>query len=250
MEKTKRKKSDLAAVIIMIVLAVILIPVLAVNLTLIIKGSIDPDNPPSVFGVAPLAVTSGSMEGDEPDSFGEGSLIFVRLLSEEEKQTLEEGDIVTFRASGSYVTHRIVSRNFDGETLTSVVTRGDANDATDGAIPLENIVGICTASAAGLGGFTMFLQTPGGILVFVGVPVLLFIIYDVTRIMLHNRRIKAESASKTAEESAASLAEKDEEIRRLRSLLENKEPEQPETDDSAPDDSGSASPGSHDDDDT
>ena len=36
MEKTKRKKSDLAAVIIMIVLAVILIPVLAVNLTLII----------------------------------------------------------------------------------------------------------------------------------------------------------------------------------------------------------------------
>ena len=247
MEKTKRKKSDLAAVIIMIVLAVILIPVLAVNLTLIIKGSIDPDNPPSVFGVAPLAVTSGSMEGDEPDSFGEGSLIFVRLLSDEEKQALEEGDIVTFRASGSYVTHRIVSRNFDGETLTSVVTRGDA---TDGAIPLENIVGICTASAAGLGGFTMFLQTPGGILVFVGVPVLLFIIYDVTRIMLHNRRVKAENASAAEDESAAALAEKDEEIRRLRSLLENKEPEQTETDDSAPDDSGSASPGSHDDDDT
>ena len=242
MEKTKRKKSDLAAVIIMIVLAVILISVLAVNLTLIIKGSIDPDNPPSVFGVAPLAVTSGSMEGDEPDSFGEGSLIFVRLLSEEEKQTLEEGDIVTFRASGSYVTHRIVSRNFDGETLTSVVTRGDANDATDGAIPLENIVGICTASAAGLGGFTMFLQTPGGILVFVGVPVLLFIIYDVTRIMLHNRRVKAENASAAEDESAAALAEKDEEIRRLRSLLENKEPEQ-----SAPDYSGSAPPGPRDD---
>lgn len=242
MEKTKRKKSDLAAVIIMIVLAVILIPVLAVNLTLIIKGSIDPDNPPSVFGVAPLAVTSGSMAGDEPDSFGEGSLIFVRMLSEEEKQTFEEGDIVTFRASGSYVTHRIVSRNFDGETLTSVVTRGDANDATDGAIPLENIVGICTASAAGLGGFTMFLQTPGGILVFVGVPVLLFIIYDVTRIMLHNRRVKAENASAAEDESAAALAEKDEEIRRLRSLLENKEPEQ-----SAPDYSGSAPPGPRDD---
>lgn len=242
MEKTKRKKSDLAAVIIMIVLAVILIPVLAVNLTLIIKGSIDPDNPPSVFGVAPLAVTSGSMEGDEPDSFGEGSLIFVRLLSDEEKQTLEEGDIVTFRASGSYVTHRIVSLNFDGEALTSVVTRGDANDATDGAIPLENIVGICTASAAGLGGFTMFLQTPGGILVFVGVPVLLFIIYDVTRIILHNRRVKAENASASADESAAALAEKDEEIRRLRSLLENKEPEQ-----SAPDYSGSAPPGPRDD---
>ena len=244
MEKTKRKKSDLAAVIIMIVLAVILIPVLAVNLTLIIKGSIDPDNPPSVFGFAPLAVTSGSMAGDEPDSFGEGSLIFVRLLSDEEKQTLEEGDIVTFRASGSYVTHRIVSRNFDGEALTSVVTRGDANDATDGAIPLENIVGICTASAAGLGGFTMFLQTPGGILVFVGVPVLLFIIYDVTRIILHNRRVKAENASASADESAAALAEKDEEIRRLRSLLGDKE-SAPQ--DSAPDYSGSAPPGPRDD---
>ena len=54
--KKQRKKSDLAVLIIMAVLAVLLLPVLAVNLTLIIKGSLDPEVPPSVFGVAPFSM--------------------------------------------------------------------------------------------------------------------------------------------------------------------------------------------------
>ena len=110
-EKKKRTKGDIASLVILIVLAVILVPIFAINLTLIIKGSIDPDVPPDVFGVAPMAVTTGSMDGDEADSFAEGALIFVRILDEEEKQALQEGDIVTFRTNGAYVTHRIVTVN-------------------------------------------------------------------------------------------------------------------------------------------
>ena len=82
-EKKKRTKGDIASLVILIVLAVILVPIFAINLTLIIKGSIDPDVPPDVFGVAPMAVTTGSMDGDEADSFAEGALIFVRILDEE-----------------------------------------------------------------------------------------------------------------------------------------------------------------------
>ena len=218
-EKKKRTKGDIASLVILIVLAVILVPIFAINLTLIIKGSIDPDVPPDVFGVAPMAVTTGSMDGDEADSFAEGALIFVRILDEEEKQALQEGDIVTFRTNGAYVTHRIVTVNTVDGAVVSVTTKGDANSANDGAILLENVVGLCTGSVAGMGSFAMFLQTPVGIVVVIGIPVLLYIAYDVTRITLNNRRKKPAKTAKLAEKES----EKDEEIRRLRELLAEKD---------------------------
>lgn len=219
------KRRDKIGLAVMIVLSVILIPILIVNLTLIIKGNVNPDVPPDVFGIAPLAVTSGSMEGENPDSFSTGALIFVDILSEEEKAELSVGDIVTFRSGESYVTHRIVTLNFgSGGELVSVVTRGDANNTNDGAIPLSNIVGKCVGSVGGLGSFSMFLQTPGGILVFVGIPVLAFIGYDILRITLYNRRVRAEAAaeSKSAqlEDKERELREKEEELARLRALVQ------------------------------
>ena len=220
----RRRKSDLVALIIMIVLSVILIPVLAINLTLIIKSSVRQDVPPDVFGVAPLAVTSGSMDGGREDGFEKGALIFVRLLDDEDKQSLKEGEIVTFRASDNvYVTHRIVGINRDDAgQIVSVVTKGDANASSDGAILLSDVVGICTGSAAGLGDFSIFLQTPVGILVFIGIPVLLFIVYDVIRITLYNRRVRAEAESADSE---AVLDAKQTELEQARSELRAREEE-------------------------
>ena len=87
---------------------------------------------------------------------------------------------------------------------------------SDGAIPLENVIGLCTGSIAGAGSFAMFMQTPLGIVIVVGIPILLYIVYDVTRITIYNRRVKAD-----AETDADS--EKDKEIRRLQQLLAEKE---------------------------
>ncbi len=216
----QKRKSDLIAVIIMIVLSVILLPILAVNLTLIIKGGIHKDVPPDVFGIAPLAVTSGSMDGDEPDSFGEGALIFVKILNEQEKQALKVGDIVTFRFKGGYVTHRIISLTKEGDTLLSVETKGDyIGNTPDGNTALENIVGKCVGSVEGLGDFAMFLREPEGILLFVGIPVLAYIVYDVIRIVLYNRRVKAEGAEEL-ESAKDELKAKEEELARLRALVE------------------------------
>ncbi len=233
MEKTK-SKSSIVGFIVMIVLAVILLPVLIINVTLIIKGSINEDVPPDVFGIAPLAVTSGSMEGENDDSFGQGALIFVRILDENEKNDLAVGDIVTFRTNGVYVTHRIVSVNYSGNEVSSVVTQGDANNVNDGAIPVSNIVGLCVGSVEGLGSFSMFLQTPAGILVFIGIPVLLFIAYDIIRITVFNRKVKAEESAANAESALEEksseleiardeLKAKDEELARLRALVAEKE---------------------------
>ncbi len=237
-ERSKKKlsKGDIVSFVILGALAVILIPVFVINFTLIIKGSIRSDVPPDVFGVAPMAVTTGSMDGDREGGFPEGALIFVHMLDEEEKQSLAEGEVVTFRTNGTYVTHRIVSvvRDADG-SVVSVVTRGDANDADDGAIPLENVIGRCTGSIAGAGSFAMFMQTPLGIVIVVGVPVLLYVVYDVIRITANNRRVRAEG-------QAEKESEKDEEIRRLQRLLEGKEngglqsgPAEPSADEGTPD---------------
>ena len=187
---SSKKKLNRGATVAMIVLAVILVPVLLINLTLIVKGSIYPDSPPDVFGIAPLAVTSGSMQGDEKGSFDEGSLIFVKKLSASDKNNLEAGDVITFLTDGVYVTHRIVSvnKNSSGDSV-SFVTKGDANSVTDGAIPAQNVFGKCVGSIAGLGGFMLFLLTPAGILLFVGLPILIYVAVDVLLITLHNRKV-------------------------------------------------------------
>ena len=213
-KKAKVKNAVMIGVI--IALIVVLLPLLIINLTLIIKGSLNPDMPPDLFGTAPLAVTTDAMAGEEEGCFSDGALIFVKLLEEDEKETLKEGDVITFRSEELFVTYRIteVVRGEDG-SVHSFRAIGD-RDAKEGVnVPLtvspENVIGVVTGSVAGLGGFAMFLQTPVGVLVFVGIPVVAYLIYDISRIALSNKRAKAAQGEK--------LREKDEEIARLKAMV-------------------------------
>lgn len=213
-KKAKVKNAVMIGVI--VALIVVLLPLLIINLTLIIKGSLNPDMPPDLFGTAPLAVTTDAMAGEEEGCFSDGALIFVKLLEEGEKETLKEGDVITFRSEELFVTYRIteVVRGEDG-SVHSFRAIGD-KDAKEGVnVPLtispENVIGVVTGSIAGLGGFAMFLQTPVGVLVFVGIPVVAYLIYDISRIALSNKRAKAAQGEK--------LREKDEEIARLKAMV-------------------------------
>ena len=213
-KKAKVKNAVMIGVI--VALIVVLLPLLIINLTLIIKGSLNPDMPPDLFGTAPLAVTTDAMAGEEEGCFSDGALIFVKLLEEDEKETLKEGDVITFRSEELFVTYRIteVVRGEDG-SVHSFRAIGD-KDAKEGVnVPLtvspENVIGVVTGSVAGLGGFAMFLQTPVGVLVFVGIPVVAYLIYDISRITLRNKRAKAAQGEK--------LREKDEEIARLKAMV-------------------------------
>lgn len=212
----QHKVRNAITIAVTVILIVLLFPLLCINLTLIIKGSLNPDMPPDIFGTAPLAVTTDAMAGDAEGCFDEGALIFVKLLNADEKETLKEGDVITFRSEELFVTYRIteVVRGEDG-SVHSFRAIGD-KDAKEGVnVPLtvspENVIGVVTGSIAGLGGFAMFLQTPVGVLVFVGIPVVAYLIYDISRIALSNKRAKAAQGEK--------LREKDEEIARLKAMV-------------------------------
>lgn len=175
------------------VLCVILGFLLVCNLTIIIKGTVNPEEPPSVIGITPFVVLSGSMSGDAPDHIETGDLVFV---TETEAEELEVGDVIAFMEGSVIVTHRIIEIGTDEEGGLQFITKGDANNAKD-QIPVnpEDLVGIYKYRIPKLGDFALFLQTPAGMLIFIGVPLLGFIIYDIIR----RQRYAGKESRRTAE---------------------------------------------------
>lgn len=99
---------------------------------------IQSDTPPIIFGWSFAHVVSGSMEPTVPV----GSLIAVQ-----EQEEYQVGDIVMYRhENGLIVTHRIVA--LDGDTI---ITKGDANNATDPPFHQDQLIGKIQWFAPGIG---------------------------------------------------------------------------------------------------
>lgn len=135
----------------------------------------------NLFGYTAYAVETDSMKGSKPDSFNEKALIFVRLLGEDEKGDLEEGQVITFwdYIGGKEVlnTHRIIEIDSNG----NYVTQGDKAavqnpDATETISP-EDVVGAFSSKIEGLGGVVLFIQSSTGFLVTVVIPSALVVLY-------------------------------------------------------------------------
>lgn len=210
--------------VLLAVLCVILIPLLAINITLIVKGALYPDELTDVFNIAPVAIDNTYMEGENEGCFNEGALVFIKTFdTDEERQAIEQGDVVAFRwleddGSVNFTVYRILGVTRDEETglITSVSVRADNVPEGEGTAPIPveigDVVGILNGSVDHLGAFAMFLMQPLGVLLFVGVPVVIYVVVDIIRITIHNRKVrKAESDE---------LRDKDEEIARLRALVE------------------------------
>lgn len=183
------------------------------NLVIIIKGSIYPERPPSVFGTTPMVVLSGSMSGTAEDHIEVGDLIFIGKAKPEELKT---GDVIAFMEEGSttVVTHRIIAIENDENGALSFRTKGDANNTEDEKpVSADRIVGIYKSRIPKVGDFALFLQKPLGMVLFIGIPVLAFIIYDIIR---RQRYANKERKNNTEMEA---------ELERLRALAGEKETE-------------------------
>lgn len=126
--------------------------VLVVLLALIVVGT-------RLAGLSMFAVLSGSMEPTYPT----GSLLFVK---ETDPFTLSAGQAITFLLDEDTVaTHRIVEVVPDENDPGTVRfrTKGDANDAVDGAlVHWKNVLGVPVWCIPGIGRLVYSIQSPPG----------------------------------------------------------------------------------------
>ena len=193
---TKNKTSKRILFIVGAVLCCIFALMLVCNLTIIIKGVINPEMPSSVLGVTPMVVHSGSMSGNAEDHIEVGDLIFT---VKPETDKLKEGDIISYMDGNIAVTHRIIEVQTDADGKRSFVTKGDANSTEDPAVSEDVVFGLYKGQVPGLGDFAMFLQKPLGMAVFIGIPVCAFIIYDIIRRQRSSGRKDKETEALKAE---------------------------------------------------
>lgn len=147
-------------------------------------------NSVSFFGVTSMSVLTPSMSG----TFEKGDLIFVDTNIN--PRDLIEGDIITFldtldidgEPTSAYNTHRIDSIDKSGDVWL-FYTKGDANDGVDFGYVLETeIYGEYTGrSLSGFGdfvnSFTGFLKSSLGFFLFIVVPCLALLVYEVIKFM-------------------------------------------------------------------
>jgi len=172
-EKTERKHSSIVSKI-ALAFCVLLFPILIFNVSIIVKGMLYPNEVPSFFGVMPMVVLSDSMNS-ERESIASGDMIFIKKINSND---VVVGDIVLFQEKTSLVVHRVVQID-EGNEGKQFITKGDANNTEDIAPVLaKDIIGIYTTKIPMIGHFVMFLRTPLGILVCIGFPTTLYLLYE------------------------------------------------------------------------
>ena len=138
-----------------------------------------------------LTVQSDSMK----PVFKSGDLLVAKVLTDEEKAQLKEGDIVTFFVDlnndgvKELNTHRIVSVN-NGVFKT----KGDNNAINDSYdVYARDIVATWKegdTKIGGLGGFISFLQSSTGFLIVIVIPLAAFFVYEVVKLILTILKLK------------------------------------------------------------
>lgn len=113
-------------------------------------------------------------------------IVVTKKIPEKE---LKKNDIITFispdaRFGGISITHRIIDKYYD-ESIGSYTyrTKGDNNNVADSAlVPNENILGKVILKIPKLGYVQDILASKGGLIVFVLIPCLVILSYDIMKV--------------------------------------------------------------------
>ena len=174
----KKNAGSVVLTVVGTVLCAVFSFLLVCNVIIIVKGTLRPETLPTVLGVAPMVVLSGSMSGTAEDHIEVGDLIFTTTP---DLDSLQVGDVVAFMDDDVVVTHRIVDITADKSGKKQFVTKGDANNTEDEPISADQIIGQYSGRIPKVGDFALFLQKPLGMVIFIGVPVCAFVVWDILR---------------------------------------------------------------------
>lgn len=168
--------------------------IFAVLISMVAISSNANNNVPSVFGYSPFSVQTGSME----PNISKGDYILVEPC---DAANLAEGDVISFFAIEQnkkiVKTHRIIDVvKVDGSVLYQ--TKGDANAVPDDVLVSSgDVVGKFNGKVIPFMGTVMnVLSSKWGFFFIILVPILLFTVYQVYRLIatvLYNKKVEMAS---------------------------------------------------------
>ena len=188
-KKAKRPYRVLAAF--GILLCLILLPIIAANLILIIKGYVNKNEVPSLFSISPMYVMTGSMEPE----INEGDLIFVQKVASAD---IVVEDVIAFfdpeSMESAMIVHRVKEISTDEAGNLIFRTMGDANNVYDNfIISSENVVGRYVFRLRGMGRVAMFMQSTYGLIISVSIPLIMLMGHELIRQLIYYKKEQMDS---------------------------------------------------------
>lgn len=153
-----------------LIACVILIPMLVMNLSIMFQAKTNEDKVPSIFGIKPFIVLSGSMETE----IHKGDMIITKIV---DPASLGVDDVIAFRdAEGTVTTHRVIDVVVEnGETF--FITKGDNNSTQDkNLVELGDVEGLYIGRIPGIGSMMNSLSEPTTIIIVVLGITMIFVI--------------------------------------------------------------------------
>lgn len=134
-----------------ITIYIVLITIMTYNISLIFQSMLNPNKTPSFLGIKTYVIISGSME----PNINIGDIV----ITKDEVNDLQIGDIISYRKGHSVITHRISQVNNNEKGEQTYKTKGDNNNTEDSEeISNEDIEGKVVKIIPKIGKISLVLQ--------------------------------------------------------------------------------------------
>lgn len=210
--------------------ALVAVTVFMMIFTVVTVTTVD-KNERSIFGYRFYIVRTDSMSLSENNAdmdvhFNAGDIVVIRELSEEEKRSLQSGQIIAFMSTnqdsyGETVTHMIrePKRNSEGKLL-GYVTYGTNTGTNDEALVEPGyVLGTYSGKMPTVGRFFAFVKSTPGYIICILVPFLLLILYNGVNVIQLFRKYRKEQMAAMQAEKDQLEAERAENQRMMQELL-------------------------------
>ncbi|MCL5438794.1 MAG: signal peptidase I [Patescibacteria group bacterium] len=128
---------------------------------------------PIILGIRSYTVLTGSMQPSIPI----GAIVFTKPTD------YKIGDIISFQRNSIVVTHRVVNVLEKQNNKISYRTKGDANDSKDSELVSNSlVVGKVMFTLPFLGRFISYLKTVPGFIIFIVLPTIIFVGFELYEI--------------------------------------------------------------------
>lgn len=221
---TSKGKRALNITLIVIQVALV-IAAIAFSVSILLSTGYESNTDFGKSSIRLMPVLTGSMAGENADSFDVGDLIIVKRAEEEDVANLKVGDVITYLGSVGgeiqFVTHRIVDIQeatlASGKVTRTFYTMGDAE--TSGitkAVEDVNVQGVYVGKIPGVGSAVFWLQDPTHFFLVIMLPLILLLLYNAYLVVRYvmEAKLKKQREQLVGAGSAGATALDEEEIKR------------------------------------